>query len=295
MKLVERGVLEASEIYLFNGSPFTEEFFYHLICTGHYFCNGLYRVSRNSLDSYLLIYVVEGKGYVEDRKGRHELRSGEMALLNCYERPSYGTETGWEMYWIHFDGHEISKLYPFLSHKIAHYPLKEVVMRAFEKIITPFENGSQPTEAIINKYITNLLTEFFESDKDEALSEKGKRFQVVYNYITQNLDKTISLDDLAALANLSRYYFIRAFKEETGYTPHEYIIRARINTAIFFLTATSLTLTEITYKCGFSSESAFNNTFRNMTGSTPLQYRKSAMSLSRDEKEADRLTSLSAT
>lgn len=276
MKLVERGVLDTSDIYLFNGSLRTDAFFYHLLCAGHYFCSGQYRVRRNSLDSYLIIYVVEGEGFIEDRDGRRSLSKGEMAILNCYERPSYGTETGWEIYWIHFDGHDISKLYAMLPSKIAHHPLWDVSMRAFEKIIIPFENGVQPTEAIINKYITNLLTEFFESDKDDVINEKGRRFQAVYNYITQNLDKRISLDELADLANLSRFYFIRAFKEETGYTPHEYIIRARVNTAVFFLSATDLTLSQITCKCGFSSESAFNNTFRNVMGSTPLQFRKKA-------------------
>lgn len=281
MKLVERGVLEASDVYLYNGSPITEAFFYRLLCAGHYYCNGQYRVFRKNLDSYLLIYVVEGEGYIEDGKGRQALRAGEMALLNCYEHPSYGSETGWEIMWLHFDGHDMDKLYPYLTSKIAHHPLKEIVTRAFEKLLTPFENGLQPTEAIINKYTTNLLTEFFESDKDEVVSEKGKRFQPVFNYITQNLSKNISIDDLAAIANLSRYYFIRAFKEETGYTPHEYIIRARINTANFFLSSSSLSLSEITYRCGFSSESAFSNTFKSMTGFTPLQYRKKAQESSR--------------
>ena len=276
MKLVERGVLDTSDIYLYNGNSKTDSYFYHMLCCGHYYCNGQYRVRRNSLDSYLILYVVAGEGYIEDREGKRALSSGEMAILNCYERPSYGTEVGWEIKWVHFDGHEIGNLYRGMSRHIVHNPIQSVVDRAFDKIMLPFENDAQPTSAIVNKYITNLLTEFFESDREDIL-DSGRRFEKVYNYIGQNLDSKISLDELAEMSNLSRFYFIRAFKEETGYTPHEYIIHARVNSAVFFLSATSMTLSEITYRCGFSNESAFSNKFKEIMGITPLQFRKKSI------------------
>lgn len=276
MKLVERGVLEASDIF-FNGNLCKDGFFYHLICTGHYYCNGLYKVSRNSLDSYLIIYVKSGQGYVVESGIRYPLMEGEMAILDCYGRPSYGTETGWEILWVHFDGLEIRSLYKSLSGIIAKHPLKDVVERAFEKILVPFQEGGQPTDAITNKYITNLLTEFFESDREDLMNGKGRRFQSVFNYINKNLDRAISLDELANIANLSKYYFIRAFKDETGMTPHEYIINARVNTAVFFLSTTDLSMSEISLKCGFSNDSAFNNSFKRYIGDTPYSYRKKSM------------------
>lgn len=280
MKLVERGVLEASDIF-FNGNLKTDRFFYHLLCAGHYYCNGLYSVRRNSLDSYLIIYVKSGQGYVVESGIRYPLQEGEMAILNCYERPSYGTQTGWEILWMHFDGLEIGSLYKSLPGIIVRHPLKDVVERAFEKILVPFQEGGQPTEAITNKYITNLLTEFFESDREDLMSGKGRRFQAVFNYINKNLDKAISLDELAKTANLSKYYFIRAFKKETGMSPHEYIINARVNTAVFFLSATDLSLSEITFKCGFPNESVFNNSFKRYMGDTPYSYKKKSMALLR--------------
>lgn len=282
MKIVEHGVLDTSDIYLYNGSPKTDSFFYRMLCCGHYFCDGRYRVWRNSLDSFLLLYVVDGEGYVEDDNGRKPLVKGELALLNCYDRPSYGTESGWEIKWVHFDGLGIRNLFGTLNRNIVHHPVESVVERAFEKMIHPFEHESQPSPAIVNKYITNLLTEFFESDNDDVVADSGRRFEKVYNYIGHNLDKKISLDELAEMSHLSRFYFIRAFREETGYTPHEYIIRSRVNSAVFFLSATGMSLSEITYKCGFSNESAFSNKFKELMGITPLQFRKKAHAEKRD-------------
>ena len=78
------------------------------------------------------------------------------------------------------------------------------------------------------------------------------------------------------MANMSPYHFIRSFKNEVGFTPHEFILRSRVNTAIFLLRATSLSLSEITYKCGFANEAAFSNCFKSLTGTTPLKCRQEA-------------------
>jgi len=279
MKLKEKGVLPESDVYFYSGDLHSYEYFYHLICAGHYFCNGLYQVRRNSLDSFLLMYIISGSGYVVINNKHYEIQEGQMALLNCYEHPSYGTETGYEMVWCHFDGLNIKALYKDLRKPIISVADRKGIRRSFTKILEPFTKNSQPTDAIVNKYLTYLLTEFFHSDSDQMEEGYEKKFQCIYNYINQNLDKNeeISVEKLAAKSNLSKYYFIRTFKEETGYTPHDYIIRTRVNAAIFFLRATNLTLTEITYKCGFSSESAFNNTFKLLTGLTPLVYRKTSL------------------
>ncbi len=279
MKLKEKGVLAESDVYFYSGNLQSYDYFYHIICTGHYYCNGQYTVRRNSLDSFLLMYVISGSGYVVLNNTRHTIKEGQLALLNCYERPSYGTESGYEIMWIHFDGLNIGSLYKALNQKIITIADTKGIERAFTKIIEPFTKDSQPSDAIINKYITYLLTEFFHSDSDQLDDAYENKFQKVFNYINRNLDKKddITIEKLAKISNLSVFYFIRAFKEETGYTPHDYIIRTRINTAIFFLRATDLSLTDITYKCGFSSESAFNNTFKRITGYTPLSYRKAIL------------------
>lgn len=273
MKIVEKGVLNGSEIYFYNGNTKDINYFYRLICTGYYLCNGQYFVRKNTLNSYLIIYVEEGAGYAIINNKKLDLKKGNMILLNVYERPSYGTSIGWKIKWLHFDGHDINSLFQHLD-KVIVRPTESIVDKAFSKILTPFSTGKQPSAAVINKYITNLLTEFFEPDMENYINASGRKFQEIFNYINTNIDKKITINELAQISNLSKYYFIRKFKQETRYTPHNYIIKTRVELAKYLLIATELSLSEITLKCGFTNEGALNNTFKTIYKTTPNVYRK---------------------
>lgn len=273
MKLSEKGVLEASDIYLYNGNTKTNEYFYHMLCAGHYYCDSNYFMKRNTLDSFLFLYVKRGKGFIIADGVRTEVREGALILLDVYARPSYGTESSWEILWVHFDGLSIKKLFNDIGTIVLYPVVRQSIENAFAKILVPFENGSQPSPAVTNKYLTLLITEFFEPDEEQVITYRKNRFQEVFDYINRNIATPIALEDLAKEANLSLYYFIRTFKTETGQTPHEYIITTRVNAAQFYLSATQLALKDITYRCGFSNESAFNNTFKRIVGKTPLSYR----------------------
>ena len=111
MKLQEKGVRQESDIYIFNSSLVKKSYFYQMLCIGHYYCMHNYTVSPNTLDSYLLLYVVSGSMYtVTKDSGRQVLAPGQLAILNCYERPSYGCTGEVEFFWIHFDSHSIDQI-----------------------------------------------------------------------------------------------------------------------------------------------------------------------------------------
>lgn len=277
MKLQEKGVRQESDIYIYNSSLVKKSYFYQMLCIGHYYCMHNYTVSPNTLDSYLLLYVVSGSMYtVTKEEGRQSLEPGQLAILNCYERPSYGCTGEVEFYWIHFDSHNIDELYNEIRHRSVTVADRNNVMRCFSKLIDPFRADGQPSEATANKYITNILTEFFDYDSEDQEGLPERKFDHICNFINNNLNRKISNEELARMANMSLYHFIRSFKSEVGFTPHEFILRSRVNTAIFLLRATSLSLSEITYKCGFANEAAFSNCFKSLTGTTPLKCRQEA-------------------
>ena len=83
----------------------------------------------------------------------------------------------------------------------------------------------------------------------------------------------ITIKDLAERALLSPYHFIRTFKKQVGFTPHEYLVNTRINTARYLLKNTSMSTKDICFHCGFSSESVFCNAFKKNTTMTPSEYR----------------------
>jgi AraC family transcriptional regulator len=98
----------------------------------------------------------------------------------------------------------------------------------------------------------------------------------VAEYVDANLDAAISIDDLAAVAQLSPFHFARMFKQSTGESPHGYVTRQRVAQARHLLAEGSQSLAEVALACGFSSQSHFTLRFREMTGVTPRQYSRSA-------------------
>ena len=90
-------------------------------------------------------------------------------------------------------------------------------------------------------------------------------------FLSEDLDRKISLEDVALSAGLSRYHFLRVFKQSTGLSPHQYRTLLRIDLAKHLLRSGRPTA-QVALDVGFSDQSHFSNTFRKFTGATPGQY-----------------------
>lgn len=96
---------------------------------------------------------------------------------------------------------------------------------------------------------------------------------VVLAYIRDNLDGSLSLDELASATGLSSFQIAQRMKGLFGLTPHQYIIRSRIESACHHLVNSSNSLSEIALSCGFSDQSSFSRQFKRSVGLTPKAYR----------------------
>jgi AraC-like DNA-binding protein len=144
-----------------------------------------------------------------------------------------------------------------------------------QKIYSMFENNTSIKEVLLNKYITDLLTQvLLVKDSDISHSKNTDSIEETTTYINEHLREELTLDFLAAKASLSPYYFIKLFKKQIGLTPHDYLIAARINHAKFLLNTTNLSIKEICFRCGFSSESSFCSTFKKREQITPSAFRE---------------------
>jgi AraC-like DNA-binding protein len=95
----------------------------------------------------------------------------------------------------------------------------------------------------------------------------------IINFIHDGYARQITLDQAAESAALSKFYFTRFFREQTGQTFHSYLARVRVGHAEELLAGSDLTITEVAYRCGFVSRNTFNRLFRTYTGATPYEYR----------------------
>jgi AraC family transcriptional regulator len=90
--------------------------------------------------------------------------------------------------------------------------------------------------------------------------------------LSTNLGKDIGLNDLAQLAGLSRFHFLRAFKKTTEETPYQYLLRRRIARAQTLLQNGKMSITEIASAVGFKDSTRFIKAFRKIVGVTPGMY-----------------------
>jgi AraC family transcriptional regulator len=101
----------------------------------------------------------------------------------------------------------------------------------------------------------------------------GRRLRRVLSYIEENHERDLTLEDLAGEAEMSTFHFAREFKRATGTTPHQHLIRLRVERAKALLAGSRLPLAEVGLRTGFSHQSHFTRLFRRLTGTTPQSYR----------------------
>jgi AraC family transcriptional regulator len=148
------------------------------------------------------------------------------------------------------------------------------------KLAAAIEDGSEPqsySEAL-GIVLAHELLRIHPNDRRRTAPTRGglavRHQRAVVSYIEEHLSETISLATLAKLADLSPYYFCRAFKQSFGVTPHRYHIKRRVDSAKALLANPTRSVTDIGLELGFSETSSFSTSFRHTTGITPTEYRR---------------------
>jgi transcriptional regulator GlxA family with amidase domain len=93
-------------------------------------------------------------------------------------------------------------------------------------------------------------------------------------HIESHLGGPITTKDLATIAKVSTYHFTRAFRESVSETPHEYVMRRRVERAQGLMLTTNIALGGIAIDCGFADQAHFNKLFRRFAGESPGAWRR---------------------
>ena len=112
----------------------------------------------------------------------------------------------------------------------------------------------------------------------------SKECAAVKRYIDENFKESLSLDQLADVAHVNKYYLVHSFSKEYNISPINYLIERRIRESCTLLRDTNHSLSQIAHMLGFSSPSYFSQSFRKLRQMSPMEYRKKQHA----EKAADK-------
>ncbi|MBW6439621.1 helix-turn-helix domain-containing protein [Actinoplanes hulinensis] len=108
---------------------------------------------------------------------------------------------------------------------------------------------------------------------DQPPTPRGSELEPVLKWMQDNADRALSLDDIAEQAGMSCRTLNRRFREQTGTTPLQWLLRARIRQAQYLLEATDHSIERIAGQAGFGSSTAFRDRFKKVVGTSPHAYR----------------------
>ncbi|MCH8554019.1 MAG: response regulator transcription factor [Schleiferiaceae bacterium] len=132
---------------------------------------------------------------------------------------------------------------------------------------------------VVNNVRIALYKHLEQSDSYRSTIVKGNskysmQTQRVIQYIYDNLTKSLTIEELSDLINWNKFHFIREFKSETGLTPYQFILKAKVDRGEQLLEHFDYSIADIAFELGFGNENNFRNAFIKFKGKSPVSYRK---------------------
>lgn len=277
MRPIDTGCYPDSEVFFYTPGDQARRTFFYPLCAGHYYCDSSYQVQRSSYDSYLIMYIKKGAGYLDCQNKTHTFRAGDLVAADCYKPHTYGTTKDSEILWVHFDGSTSAEYIQTILNAggpVCSLKNELTAEKELQNIIAAISSQEYRNDALCSCSIVRLLTEaLLCRENGKSQDPSSRTIEDTVSFISSHICEELPLKQLADRAGLSPFYFTRLFKKETGYTPHNYIIQSRVNIAKFYLKSSSYSIKEICFNSGFPTESSFCTTFKKICGMTPGEYR----------------------
>lgn len=254
----------------------------------------------NRHDNFEMVYIKKGLATFEINGDPVQLGPNNILIIKPeqYHKLIVQSESGCEFIVLHFKFYSRSKeefsqvsLHDFLhfvsSKETGAYislkvSQKNEIITLLNRILRERENSEIESEFLSHLLVLELfvlLSRALKTEWENSIRDKSPKLkeliQAAISYIKNNFERDISLEDIARYVFLSPGYFIRVFREVTGTSPINYLLKLRIQRAMELLAETDDRIVDIALSIGFSSQQRFNEIFKKHNGITPTQYRRS--------------------
>ncbi len=256
----------------------TDLFGISIVSSGHIFAQQGRSISRPSgRADYLLFYVAKGSEHIF-LNTEIELTEGAFVIFRPFEKQIHIQKSSKisEFYFVHFNAPKDFDLFGFKS-SVAYFNKPSTkITDLFEQIIDELQSKQPAYEQMCATKLFNIL--FLLKRKCEKATDPLGQYSDKISFIIQKMnkeyEKDYSLEDYAKICCMSKYHFLRVFKDVTGHSPIDYRNSIRLEHAKELLCETDNTIEKISLSIGYTSNSYFCNVFKSKFGISPAQYRK---------------------
>lgn len=266
----EAGIVRRNLNLYCTPSPFAVQNLFYAMLAVEYFCDSRYQVRRKELKALALFYLMSGEMLLEYQGRTYTARADDVFFLDLSHPHSYRALTDIRIQQYLIGGSSSQAYFDLLYGQYGPLiPGRGNVAFLFSRLQDEISQQI-PDDHRISWLIHEILGTL------AAPSSAGYSPPVsrALSYMDGHFQEECSLDILSSQASLSKYHLLRLFKKETGRTPHEYLVSLRLRRAKELLTETGLSVEEISFRCGFSSSTAFIRCFRQASSITPASFRK---------------------
>lgn len=241
----------------------------------------------HAVEENMLIYSYSDGGSIVSSERNYPIEHGALCFVGegryhytmpeppeSYDRTKlfFSTETLRKVLELISDGRRFSH---FAQGSLVYARLPEAAREEAEALFLSVakEKGDVYCEANAVACLIKLLTLADKYSTESAIGQSGVLERAI-EYINSNIFRDVDIDEICLAVHISKYHFCRRFKASMGMTVMEYILKTRIILAKNMLDKETVSVTEVSESCGFSSVSYFCRVFKQEIGISPLKYKK---------------------
>ena len=233
----------------------------------------------------ILFYCVQGKGYYTLDGHTFTLNPNQYVIVPATDKPLVywsDTEDPWSIYWVHFTSDALqafNRAYHIVPEQGPQYiPHNEKGIRIWEEMYENLSRGYSPENLMnTNLCLYHLIATivFSQQQNQNSSSPEKAIIRETIDYMKNNLDKTIRIEDFADLNKYSVSHFSKLFRLTTGMSPIEYFIHLKMQKACQLLYTEDSRVKQIAALLGYDDPYYFSRLFKKYMNTSPGTYRKS--------------------
>jgi len=231
-------------------------------------------------DHYLIHFVVAGQGTLRCNQQEYPIRPGQLFIIFPAQVASYQADSNdpWEYNWVGFNGTDARRLV-----KMTGLSRQQPVLTATDpdrtaallRRIADAADNTAAADAEMAGCLYLFLAHLIRINQPNAAANPRQSYVAgALRYIQYNYANNIGITDIARHVGISRSQLYRAFLQDFGVSPHDYLQTYRINEACSLLHDPTYSVAEVAGSVGFNDPLYFSRVFKSIKDCTPSEYRR---------------------